>query len=142
MSLKLTLCCVLVILALYFPFAMYSTGSIENPRPDGKVAVKLLRPYEPLGGRAYRATLLPGESASLPQQSDLAIYEEKSPLRRVSEFLRISRGGGNFAIWPDQGIVFSTSDNSDPNQNGRRYWAVVQERSPQTLGGNLVTSPH
>lgn len=138
MSLKFALGWVVVVLALYAPAAIYSTRSFEDLRPAGKVAVKLLRPYEPLGGRAYRATLLPGESASLPHQSDLAIYEEKSPLRRVSEFLRISRGGGNFAIWPDQGIVFSSSDNSDPNLNGRRYWAVVQECPAQMLSDNLA----
>jgi hypothetical protein len=140
MSLKFALGWVVIVLALYLPAAIFSTTSFEDLKPAGKVAVALLPPYEPLGGSAYRATLLPGESASLPQQSDLAVYDEKSPLRRVSEFLRISKGGGNFAIWPDQGIVFSSSDNSDPNRNGRRYWVVVREREPETVADNLVNS--
>ncbi|GGI24309.1 hypothetical protein [Bradyrhizobium guangdongense] len=140
MSLKYALSWVAVVLALYVPAAIYSTRSFEDPSPAGKVAVILLRPYEPLGGSAYRANLLPGEKALLPQQSDLVVYEEESPLRRVSEFLRISKGGGNFAIWSDQGIVFSSRDNSDPNRNGRKYWVVVRQGEPETVADNLVNS--
>jgi hypothetical protein len=33
-------------------------------------------------------------------------------------------GLGRYSHW-GKGMVFSTSDNSDPNTNGRKYWAVV-----------------
>jgi hypothetical protein len=34
-------------------------------------------------------------------------------------------GRGRYSHWTDWGFIFSTSDNSDPNTNGRAYWAVV-----------------
>lgn len=32
---------------------------------------------------------------------------------------------GRVSCWTGQGFGFSTGDGSDPNSNGRRYWAVV-----------------
>ena len=37
-----------------------------------------------------------------------------------------TKGKGRFSHWQAIGFVFSTSDNSDPNTNGRRYWAVAR----------------
>lgn len=34
-------------------------------------------------------------------------------------------GLGLYSHWKTQGMVFSTSDNTDPSSNGRRYWVVV-----------------
>ena len=34
-------------------------------------------------------------------------------------------GLGRYSHWKDMGILLSTSDNSDPNTNGRAYWAVL-----------------
>jgi len=31
-------------------------------------------------------------------------------------------GRGRYSHWKDVGILMSTSDNTDPNRNGRRYW--------------------
>ena len=35
-----------------------------------------------------------------------------------------AKGKGRFSHWTSIGFIFSTSDNSDPNSNGRSYWAV------------------
>ena len=34
-------------------------------------------------------------------------------------------GEGRYSHWKQQGFFFSSSDKSDPNSNGRSYWAVV-----------------
>jgi hypothetical protein len=39
----------------------------------------------------------------------------------------IASGKGRYSHWNGIGFVFSTSDNTDPNVNGRRYKAVVPD---------------
>jgi hypothetical protein len=34
-------------------------------------------------------------------------------------------GRGRYSHWKDLGLLLSTSDNTDPNKNGRAYWAVI-----------------
>jgi hypothetical protein len=60
-------------------------------------------------------------------RSPVLIYEEGRQLGPAhSNFADISKlGHGRFSYWTDQGFLFSTSDGSDPNRNGRRYWAVA-----------------
>jgi Cu/Ag efflux protein CusF len=41
---------------------------------------------------------------------------------------------GRFSFGRRQGVVFTASDNSDANTNGRTYWAV--------LSGNTITRRH
>jgi pectate lyase len=41
-----------------------------------------------------------------------------SPHADIAEF-----GRGRFSHW-GEAIIFSASDNTDANTNGRRYWAV------------------
>jgi hypothetical protein len=45
-----------------------------------------------------------------------------------------TKGEGRFSHWTPDGFIFSTSDNSDPNTNGRRY--LVTRRDGHRLGGS------
>jgi hypothetical protein len=58
--------------------------------------------------------------------SPIVIYEDAAPLGRPHSYLSdvAKLGMGRFGHFRN-GIVFSASDNADPNTNGRHYWAVI-----------------
>ena len=66
-----------------------------------------------------------------PRRSPLRLLEDGKPLgpahalhQSISE-----EGGGRYSHWSDNTLIFSTSDNSDPNANGREYsvaWFVPE----------------
>jgi hypothetical protein len=106
--------------------------------PRGSLVVALYPPYLNERGTAWLAEhMLPFDQKQLLPYADdpkvevghspVMIYEEGKPLGPAhSNFAQISKiGQGRFNYWIGQGLIFSTSDGSDPNRNGRRYWAVV-----------------
>ena len=106
--------------------------------PQGSLVAALYPPYVHDGGMAWRAErmLQFDEKVLLPYADDpkveggispVIVYEDAKPLGPAhSNFAEISKvGNGRFNYWIGQGLIFSTSDGSDPNRNGRRYWAVV-----------------
>ena len=131
----------LVATALYFAIAEWLERSYVNPIPKGRIAIFLVPPFAPLGGAAFRGDpLLPADAGRLAafaedpaneadRRSPFVIYEDHRPLGPAhSTFADISKiGRGHFAHWTVPGLVFSTSDGSDPNNNGRHYWAVIKD---------------
>jgi len=107
--------------------------------PKGAVVAALYPPYANVAAMAWQAQhILPFDRNALGRHpaddptvahghSPVMIYEEGKPLGPAhSNFADISKlGHGRFSYWIGQGLIFSTSDGSDPNSNGRRYWAVV-----------------
>jgi hypothetical protein len=61
------------------------------------------------------------------QRSPVLVYEDDKPLgpghSRHHDVQWI--GLGRYSHWKNLGLLISTSDNSDPNTNGRNYWAVL-----------------
>ena len=124
----------------YFALAVYFDRTYVDHRPPGKVALELNRPFTHQSGFAYLASSLRLEEsrilAKLPADdptsegdtsSPIQLYEDQTPIGPAhSTFQAISETGrGHFAHWTKRGIYFSPSDNTNPNENGRRYWAVV-----------------
>ena len=107
--------------------------------PRGTLVVALYPPYANETAMAWRVLhILSFDSNALGRypaddptdahgHSPVMIYEDGKPLGPAhSNFADISKlGHGRFSYWTGQGFIFSTSDGSDPNSNGRRYWAVV-----------------
>jgi hypothetical protein len=92
--------------------------------------IALPRPYSRLDGYAYRVAL-----PSLASLSDTAANLTFSPTLMCEDKLvlgpphtvhaEIVRDGwGRFSHYGDS-VIFSSSDNSDPNSNGRQYTIVV-----------------
>ena len=124
-----------IVLAIYFPFAsMISSRVVSTPRPPGK-AMRLLKFQKmpeaslPGGGFAYfvRAYSEFEDSDPKAQKSPVMLYENDRPLGPAhSDHYDIEAIGlGRYSHWKDLGLLFSASDNTDPNKNGRAYWAVI-----------------
>jgi hypothetical protein len=71
------------------------------------------------------------------QKSPVVLYEDDKPLGPAhSHHHEIEQlGQGRYAHLKGQGILMSTSDNSDPRTNGRRYYAAV------SAAGTLTPPP-
>ena len=123
----------LSIVAASFFATLWAMNYIWPACPQGK-ATALMRPFEKFAppGFAY-VTALPkldsvGDSSDAPTRSNLLVCENNNPLGPMhSAHVEIAKDGhGRYSHWVTN-LVFSASDNSDPNTNGRSYW-VVQPR--------------
>ena len=99
--------------------------------PSGRTVV-LAPPYQKVGDMAYAyiATLPElvqlADNDTSPARSPVVVCEGKysmGPAHTLHAEIG-SLGRGRFSHVTG-GVVFSTSDNSDPNSNGKRYIAVV-----------------
>jgi hypothetical protein len=96
--------------------------------PGEKIA--LHRPFSRFGAFGFGARM-PELSASADSdtnwfRSRYVVYENDHPLGPPHTLHTeiAALGGGRFSHREDV-IAFSTSDNTDPNSNGRGYWAVL-----------------
>lgn len=68
----------------------------------------------------------PGDTTEAPRRSPLVLFEDArrlGPAHTMHATIR-DAGGGCYSHWHDY-LLFSTSDGSDPNRNGRCYSAVI-----------------
>ena len=115
--------------AAYFPIAVYFKHSYVPQAGPSKDIIWLTGPFVPLiaGGKAYLAWLPKLEDLSdsfeNADRSPVILLENDRPLGPAhSEHEAIATLGlGRYSHWKDLRIVFSTSDNSDPNQNWKMY---------------------
>jgi hypothetical protein len=116
-----------IVVASFF-VTLWAMDYFISTCPGGE-AVAMTRPFEKSGRLSVY-----GKAPSLADISDLPDAPTRS--RAVvcegnfvlgpahSQHGDIAeKGGGRFSHW-GPGFVFSASDNSDPNKNGRTYWAV------------------
>jgi hypothetical protein len=93
---------------------------------EGRQLTPLTGPFSPQGGNSYTASLpaMEGEANDSENQrrSQLMLYEDGKLLGLAHALhSHIARyGKGRFNHWGSS-LLFSASDNSDPNANGRRY---------------------
>jgi 2-polyprenyl-6-hydroxyphenyl methylase/3-demethylubiquinone-9 3-methyltransferase len=88
--------------------------------------LNLAPPFDHQGGNLYRASVLQigtlGDTPTNPQVSPVRLREDGKMIGLAhSMHAEIGElGRGRFSHWGDT-LYFSTSDNSDPNSNGRAY---------------------
>lgn len=118
-------------IVVYFTLAAYLKFSYVDLTPPGRTVIALRSPFERYGNaniaHSEELNSFGDDENDEDGHSPIVIYEERRPLGPGhSTFADISAlGAGRFAHWQHQGIVFSSSDNSDPNTNRRHYWAVL-----------------
>lgn len=86
-------------------------------------AHKLIRPFKHYGGNAWATFVFkPGDSRTGPYASTLCLYEDGRRLTaaHLDHAAVRAYGGGRFSHFGHL-LVFSATDNSNPNRNGRRY---------------------
>jgi hypothetical protein len=122
------------ILLVSFFATLYLMDYIAPLCPLGE-AVALKAPFPKFGtGVAYSAEAATLESLSdtgtSPTRSNYLVCENGyalgPPHSRHAEI--VAKGKGRFSHWNNIGFVFSASDNSDPNTNGRSYWVVSPKK--------------
>jgi hypothetical protein len=121
--------------AVYFALAGWSKLSWVDPVPGGgRVVFRLERPFElyrPSGVSCYQLRAQEIFEALVdteddPTRSPLLLYEGNQqlgpPHSRIEDVGTLGKGRYSHS---KRGLVFSASDNSDVNTNGRTYWAVL-----------------
>lgn len=121
--------------AVYFPVAGWLKATYADIAPKGKIVYQIHRPYTRHGhanipndiGLARFNSYGDDAKKEADSTSPIMVYEDGKPLGPAhSSFADVSKqGGGRFSHLKDAQFVFSSSDNSDPNTNGRSYWLVL-----------------
>jgi hypothetical protein len=91
--------------------------------------------FASIGGRSWYVELpklerlADGDVTRPPNESPLVVCENHTVLgpAHASHKEITERGQGRFSHW-GQHLIFSTSDNSDPNTNGRSYLVIRTDR--------------
>ncbi|UPJ29873.1 hypothetical protein [Bradyrhizobium sp. CW1] len=117
---------VLALLVLYFPIALVLNKS-SQPDPT-LLSGPFIRFADSNAFISY--PVIPGatpDDEDHPEQSTLSLFEDGrqlGPAHSVHRDVTVE-GRGRYSFWRDNGtmLIFSTSDNSDPNTNGRTYRA-------------------
>lgn len=88
--------------------------------------IALKKPFKRHSGHAWVANLEPpldvGDDCDHPNRSNLVLFESKNPLwaQHTTHDLISQIGSGRYSHWQNY-LMFSTSDNTNPNTNGRNY---------------------
>jgi hypothetical protein len=72
------------------------------------------------------------DNESNNERSPVLIYEDGVSMGPAHSSYAAIRdiGTGRYSHWTNQGFIFSSSDNSDPNTNNHEYWAVLPTELP------------
>jgi hypothetical protein len=80
---------------------------------------------------AYSYALEKGAPCDRVGRSQLMLFEDGKPLQPHQAHELIRREGlGRFSHWGGRGLIFSSSDNTDPRTNGREYKVVYPWPKP------------
>ena len=122
------------IIATSFLVTLWVMNYVWPPCPPG-TATALMRPFQkyPASGFAYIRPSPEFDDISdfsdTPTRSNLLLCENNNLLGPMhTPHAEVAKDGcGRYSHWKNIGFIFSASDNTDPNTNGRNYW-VVQPR--------------
>lgn len=119
----------IAIIVLPVEGALLAMNWSHPPCPPGE-PIRMPMPFEHFGGQSWSVALpelerLADNMTETPNGSTVAICENRRLLGPAHATLRdITKSGrGQYLHW-GRHLVFSTSDNSDPNANGRSYLAI------------------
>jgi hypothetical protein len=113
----------LMVVAISFATTLHLLKRYTNKCISGDL-IALSPPFKSFGGKAFVAgTQVPdGDSTGEPLRSTLVLCEDEKrlgPARSLHTDIR-DKGLGRYSHWGAD-VIFSTSDNSDPNTNHRHY---------------------
>lgn len=108
------------------PSAVLALSCGTEVHRKNQVVLRELSGFSPVGGVGFKIDSLeyPGDTPDDPHRSTVLLLEDGVPLGPAHtdhDEIR-QKGGGRYSHWHTQ-LYFSTTDNSDPRQNGRAYHA-------------------
>ena len=115
---------------------LFERKYVSPPPPpfEEKLDPKRMRPGRPIYGKpnlSYGYALTHGAPCDKVARSQLMLLEDGKPIKAHQAHALIRNEGlGRFSHWGAHGLVFSTSDNSDPRKNGREYKVVYPWPKP------------
>jgi hypothetical protein len=122
-----------VIYAIYLPLAFLLHHAVIAPQGTMVIRLTSIQPASRYGGFAYETPSrdfrqFEEYSGSKFVPSPIEVYENDKllgPSVHGDLGSIAASGAGRYSHWNNEGLIFSTSDNSDPRKNGRTYWAVM-----------------
>ena len=117
---------------LSFIMTVVSRKSESHDNFDASQVIPLKKPFHKEQGVAWQAVLYEyastADNIEHPHRSELILLEDGKPLwfRHIPHDEIRKIGKGRYSHW-EEGLIFSTTDNSDPNTNGRTYQIVFAE---------------
>jgi hypothetical protein len=87
-------------------------------------------PFAHRGGQAYTIDLPEhvdtADDVQHPRRSRLMLFEDGQPVGFAHQTHAdiVKHGGGRYSHW-QQSLIFSSTDGTDPNTNGRRYAVAI-----------------
>jgi hypothetical protein len=138
-SLQIVMRATALLFVVYFSIATYLYffhRTYRHPPPPGAVLQLTKFRLLVLGQYLYISKFKFGNFGDTPEAKDspFVVYENDQPLGPAHAIHHEieTLGMGRFSHWKDLGIVFSTSDNSDPRTNERDYWVVLPAQASTT----------
>jgi hypothetical protein len=129
MRIFLRVCGAFAVLLISFFATLFLMDYVAPLCPSAEI-IEFKAPFEKMGtGFAYAASAPALESFSdtneAPTQSKFLVCENNYPMGppHTQHTDITAKGKGRFSHY-SKWFIFSASDNTDPNTNGRRYWAV------------------
>jgi hypothetical protein len=123
----------IIVVSFFATLALIDYAAPPCP-PQGEL-ITLSRPFQKFGNGVAYSSPVPAldslaDAPTAPEQSRYLVCEGSyalGPAHAVHAEIA-AKGKGRFSHWKGIGFVFSASDNSDPNTNGRNYAAVARPR--------------
>lgn len=119
---------------------------LQKEPPDAETVIRLdnskIVPERGFGWRVdLSAYAIHGDSLERPQRSRFILYEDDKPLRpgHYAHDLIRKHGKGAYSHWGTT-LYFSSSDNSDPRQNGKTYRLRREDAVRSTIAGAYEAS--
>lgn len=93
---------------------------------NNQKTIEIKKPFQVWNGKAwsfdFKEAINESDNIQSPMGSPYVLYENdyRLPMGHAAHLEIINYGNGRYSHWGDK-LYFSTSDNSDPNTNGRTY---------------------
>jgi hypothetical protein len=130
MNSRIKIVCASLSLIVYFVAAFWLKQSYIPPAEPPGEKFELSRPFALLDNHAFVATAPRGldiaSNSRGDSRSSVMLYENDRQLgpARSARADIASLGAGRFTDSEGRFIIFSSSDNTEPNTTGRKYWVV------------------
>ncbi len=121
----------IIVMAMGISVSLSADNLVQNPGfedssvPQEKVISEEIKPEAMRAekGFCYMAVLTSGQAGDNGGKSECILFEDGKPLGPPHSLHQAIRetGKGKYSHWTATNIYFSTSDNSDPRTNGRKY---------------------